>query len=156
MSGFAQSGQANKVFNLFRKMRAECVMPDEVTFLVLLTACSHAGLLEEGEKLFNDMWHVYHLTPTLEHHASMIDLFGRAGHFGKARLLLENLQPSDRLPLLLGILNACQKWMDIHIARWAFEQSIELDETCVAAYISMANIYAAAGMQRQAHEIETW
>ena len=156
MFGYAQLGQAEVVLNLFKKMRVDGIEPDLVSFLILLTGCSHGGLLKEGEKLFDDMCVVYYLSPTVEHYACMIDLFGRAGQFGKAKLLLNKVQPSYHLPLLLGILNACRKWMNMKLAQWAFEQSIQLDEKCSSAYISMANIYAAAGMETEAHEIEAW
>mgnify|MGYP000249897984 CR=1 FL=1 len=155
MAGYAQLGQASVVLDLFRRMRNE-VMPDPVTFLILLTSCSHAGLMEEGEKLFDDMHDVYHLDPTLKHYSCMVDLFGRAGHFDKAQMLLDKMPYSDHLPLFLSVLGACRKWLNVKLGRWAFEQSIKLDEKCVVAYVCMENIYAAAGMQEKAREIEAW
>ena len=135
-------------------MKKQGIAPNLVSFLVLLSACSHAGLLEEGEMLFNDMCDIYSLTPMLEHYACMIDLFGRAGRFEKAEALLDKVAPSGRLPLFLAILGACLKWVNVKLGRWAFEQSLELDETCSAIYVCMGNIYAAAGMHKEADEIE--
>jgi pentatricopeptide repeat protein len=155
MVGHAQLGNANAVLDLFTKMRKQGIAPNLVTFLVLLSACSHAGLLEEGESLFNDMHEQYSLTPNLEHYARMIDLYGRAGHFDKAQDLLDKVAPSGNLPLFLGILATCLKWVNVKLGRWAFEQCIQLDEKCTAAYVSMEKLYAMAGMQTEANEIES-
>ena len=149
ISGYAQLGQTNVVWNLYRRMRREGVVPNFVTFTVMLNACSHAGLVKDGEKLFNEMCVVYDLTPSLEHYTCMIDLFGRAGHFDKAKALLEKVSHSGHLPLFLNILGACKKWRNMKLARWLFEKLIELDENCAAAYVYMENIYAAAGMQME-------
>ena len=131
---------------MVRKMRTEGILPDLVTFLVLLVACNHSGFLAEGEILFDEMWVVYCLPPTLEHYACMIDLFGRAGNFKKTGNLLEKVS-SHQLSLFLVILGSCHKWADVNLGKWAFEQSIQLDEKCTPAYICMQNIYAASGMQ---------
>ena len=156
MAGYAQLGKANVVLDLFTKMKKQGIAPNLISFLILLSACSHAGLLEEGEMLFNDMCDIYSLTPMLEHYACMIDLFGRAGHFEKAEALLDKVAPSGRLPLFLAILGACLKWVNVKLGRWAFEQSLQLDEKCTAAYVCMEKIYAKAGMPIEANEIEYW
>ena len=82
IDGYAQLRQANMVLDMYMKMRSEGAEPNLITFTHLLSACSHAGLLKEGEKLFNEMRAVYCLKPTLDHYTCMIYLFGRAGHFG--------------------------------------------------------------------------
>jgi pentatricopeptide repeat protein len=144
IAGYAQLGEANTVLRLYGKMRTEGMMPDSITFILLLTACSHAGLLKLGEKLFDEMSGLYCLAPTLQHYACMADLFGRAGLVDKAKCLLANVSHSDRLPLLAIILGACQYyWMDLTFGRWAFEQLIQLDDKCTTTYICMQNIYAA-------------
>ena len=104
IAGYAQSGQADVALNLYQTMKAEGVMPDSVTFITLLNAGSHVGLVEEGEKLFDEMFAVYILMPTLEHYTCMIDLFGRAGHFDKAGALLDKVPHSCHLPLFSSIL----------------------------------------------------
>ena len=98
----------------------------------ILSACSHAGLLEEGEKFFDEMYAVYCLTPQIEHYTCMIDLYCRAGDFDKAKALLEKLPSCDHLPIFFIILGACQKWVNVNLGRWAFEQLVRLDETNAA------------------------
>ena len=148
LAGYAQLGQTKVIVNMVRQMRTEGILPDLVTFLVLLVACSHSGFLAEGEILFDEMWVVYCLPPTLEHYACMIDLFGRAGNFKKTGNLLEKVS-SHQLSLFLAILGSCHKWADVNLGKWAFEQSIQLDEKCSAAYVCMENIYAR--METRAH-----
>ena len=78
MAEYGQSG----VLKLYREMMKHGILPSRVTILVLLTACSHAGLLEEGENLFDDICGVYKFNPTLEHYTCIIDLFNSARDFG--------------------------------------------------------------------------
>ena len=99
--------------------------------------------------LLNIMDTVYFLPPTVEHIACMVDIFGRAIHFEKAIYLIEKVSSSERFPLWLALLGACYKWVNVELARWVFEQAIQLDENCAAPYICMGNIYATAGMQTE-------
>ena len=153
ITGYAQLGEAHVVLELYRGMKSEGITPDSITFIVLLTACSHTGMVEEGEKLFDEMHAVYRITPTLEHYTCMIDLFGRAGNFKKTGNLLEKVS-SHQLSLFLAILGSCHKWADVNLGKWAFEQSVMLDEKCAIAYVCMGNIYAAAKMYKEAMGIE--
>ena len=92
----------------------------------MLSACNHAGLLEEGEKWFEEMCNVYSFTPTVEHYTCMIDLYSRKGRIEKAKSLLDRVSSSDRLQLLLAILGVCFKEGNVNLGEWAFEQSIEI------------------------------
>ena len=83
--------------------------------------------MEEGERLFDEMC-THQLTPSLEHYTCMVDLFSRAGHFDKAKMLLNKVPNSDYGPLLLAILGACGKWGNVKLGRWAFEKAVKLDE----------------------------
>ena len=84
----------------------------------------------------------------------MVDLFGRAGHFDKVKILLNDMPSATHLPLFAAVLGACRKWGNVELGRWAFIRSVSLDEDCDAAYVYMGNIYAAAGMHKEADEIE--
>ena len=84
----------------------------------------------------------------------MVDLFGRAGHFDKAQMLLDKMPYSDHLPLFLSVLGACRKWLNVKLGRWAFDQSTKVDEKCAVAYVCMGNIYAAVGMSSETYKFE--
>ena len=104
--------------------------------------------------LLDEMCFIYYLTPELEHYACMIDLFTRAGHFDKAKRLLDEVPSYDRLTLYLVILSGCRKWVNVELGRWAFEQSLKLDVKCASAYVGMRNIYSESGMQIESDKVE--
>jgi pentatricopeptide repeat protein len=142
LAGYAQRGQSKVVFMLFCKMMAAGIDPDVVTYLVLLNACSHAGLIEEGQIVFDSLSSTCSLTPTVEHYACMVDLFGRAGHFDKAMNVIKKV-PSylDHRPLWFALLGSCPKWGNVETARFTFKQLQLLDEHSAAAYTCMGNVY---------------
>ena len=107
------------------------VVPDLVTFVVLLTACNHAGLVEEGEEIFNEMCDTFHLMPTLEHYNCMIDLFGRTGHFKEA-LDLRQLSPCESGTVgWSSLLTNCTNHGNPGLGRQCFNSVVHMDfESC--------------------------
>ncbi|KAI9177323.1 hypothetical protein LWI28_013678 [Acer negundo] len=83
-SGLAIHGLATDAIAIFLKMEVENVLPDSITFIGLLTACTHCGMVEEGRKYFDYMTSRYSMQPQLEHYGAMVDLLGRAGHVEEA------------------------------------------------------------------------
>mgnify|MGYP000580168420 CR=1 FL=1 len=153
IAGYAQIGQVKASLNAFHKMVEQGSKPDDITFLLLLTACNHAGLVEDGQMYFDAMSSVYSLTPDLEHYSCMVDLFSRAGHFEKAISMVEKVGPEYRFRLWSVLLGACRKWRKVELGKWVFEQSIHLEVDNAAAYICMRDIYADAGMQGEVDQI---
>jgi hypothetical protein len=129
------------VFSSFTRMAAEGIRPDSVTFIVLLIACSHAGLVEEGKLYFDLMTDVYGLAPSLEHYTCMVDLLGRAGHLESAVRLIENVAPRHRSRLWPILLGSCRKWENSKLGRWVFEHSVKLNGDDASSYVCMSNIY---------------
>jgi pentatricopeptide repeat protein len=147
--GHAQLGQAEKVLRMCC-MRGEdscSIKPNAVTFLVAMMACSHAGLVQEGWVVFDEMEDGFGLAPALEHYGCLIDLFGRAGQFDIAMAVVEAAPCADRLPLWLGLLGACGKWADVELGQWAYGRLMQLDHDSsrsTSAHVCMANAYASA------------
>jgi pentatricopeptide repeat protein len=77
---------------LFRSMICGSFSPDEITFVGLLSACSHGGLLEDGQYYFEAMRHVYNVKYEIEHYACMVDLLGQCGQLDKAVDLIKDMQ----------------------------------------------------------------
>jgi pentatricopeptide repeat protein len=100
------------------------------------------------------MKNVYNLTPTSEHYSCMVDLFSRAGHFDKAMAMIKKVPDEDSLELWFALLGACKKWRNVELGKHVFDHLIRLDGSNVSAYICMSNIYAEAGMQEEANQIE--
>ncbi|KAI5055306.1 hypothetical protein GOP47_0030451 [Adiantum capillus-veneris] len=147
IAGYAQVGRMERVFDLFLKMTGEGVEPNGVTFLVLLSACSHAGLVEEGQIYFDTMSTAYGIFPTVEHRICMIDMFCRAGNFNKAVGIIEVAPASDHVYLCLAMMGACRTWGNLQLGSWAFNKAVKSGEGYAAAYVCMSDLYAAAGME---------
>ncbi|KAH7280744.1 hypothetical protein KP509_36G012600 [Ceratopteris richardii] len=110
--GYAQKGQCDQAWDCFEKMQIEDILPNTVTFLSLLNLCSHLGLLEKGQVLFNRMVLVYGLEPRLESYNCLVDLFGRAGNLANALRIIEEMPFSASSVVWLCLSSACQKCRD--------------------------------------------
>ncbi|KAH7277334.1 hypothetical protein KP509_39G045800 [Ceratopteris richardii] len=152
--GYLHQGQNEKVLLFFERMKSDGIIPNSVTFLCVLHACSHAGLVEKGLLYFEAMDSDYGISPTLEHYSCMVDLLGRAGQLEKAVSLIFKMPFTPTIAIWDSVLAACQKWRNLELARLAFEHALLLNEKNVAAYVTMANIFADAGMEKEASEIE--
>ena len=149
ISGYAQLGRDEIVFDLFDKMLDEKKEPNLVTFTTVLNACSHGGLLDEGHMYFEAMGQSFGIVPTVEHCACMIDLFGRAGNFDDAITVIGKMPTSDYLPLWIALLGACTKWGNLDLGGQAFEHVVGLNGKCSPAHASMRNIYAITLMREE-------
>ena len=94
----------------------------------------------------------YKITPSLEHHACMVLAFGCAGEFDKAISVIMSMPP-DSPAVWIALLGACRNWGNIKLGGLAFYQAVQLDDSCSAAYVLMASIYAASGMQEDAERL---
>ena len=155
MSGYVQQGQGEEALSCFEKMQDDGLFPDDGTFQCVLCACGHSGLLDEAQLLFNDMTKKYGITPTLEHHTCLVEAFGFAGDFDKAVSMIKVMPSCDDISVWLGILGACRKWGNVELGSLVFDQTVQLDDSCIAAYVLMANTFVAAGMQEDAERVET-
>lgn len=142
IAGCAQLGESTNVFSIFDRMLGEGIEPDLITFLSVLNACSHAGLLDEGEGYFFTMSIKYGLIPNIEHFTCMVDLFGRSANIHKAVSIVNTMPYHPGIAMWNTVLWACQKWENVELGRQVFEEAVQLDERDIAAYVSMSNIYA--------------
>ncbi|KAI5081375.1 hypothetical protein GOP47_0004558 [Adiantum capillus-veneris] len=154
IAGYTQQGQCKQALNCLERMGNEGLSPNSVTFSCVLNACSHLGLVEDGQTLFTTMIAEYGVEPVLEHYTCMVDLFGRAGHLGKAVEFIKLMPSYEYSAIWRALLGACRKWEDPIVGNWAFQQAIHIDKSDPAPYLLMSNIYAGAGMQEEAESIE--
>ncbi|KAF8116998.1 hypothetical protein N665_0012s0015 [Sinapis alba] len=139
---YANHGEAEKSMLMFERMRSESVQPDEITFLGLLIACSHTGLVEEGREYFSRMVNVFKIVPSIKHYGSMVDLLGRAGHLDDAYRFIDTL-PISPTPLLWRILlSSCSSHNDLELAEKVSERIFELDDSHGGDYVILSNLYA--------------
>jgi hypothetical protein len=121
--------------------------PNVVTFGSMLNACTHAGLLAEGQACFLSIMKDFGLIPTTELYTCLIDLISRAGQLDNA-LWTINALPIQPPAIVWNTLHgACQKWSDIEIGQEAFQHVLGMNENDSAAYVCMHNIYADSSVE---------
>ncbi|CAN7097881.1 unnamed protein product [Brassica rapa subsp. narinosa] len=143
--GFAMHGRANAAFNLFSKMRNNGFEPDDITFVGLLSACSHSGLLDLGRHIFRSMTHDYNITPKLEHYGCMIDLLGHSGLFKEAEEMINTMSMEPDGVIWCSLLKACKMHGNLELAESFAQKLIEIEPENSGSYVLLSNIYAAAG-----------
>ncbi|CAM8998959.1 unnamed protein product [Rhodiola kirilowii] len=144
--GYAQHGLEMKALEAFRCMLADNVEPDEVTFLGVLSACSRMGLVEEGKRFFNELDTTYGISPTIEHHACMIDILGRAGRFNEVKHFIEEKKLNSSSIIWETVLGACHLHGNLELGRIAAENLFQLVPEKESTYILLSNIFASKGM----------
>ena len=144
MSALAFHGRATEAISIFRRMIEEggAARPDKITFIGVLSACVHAGLVDEGRWLFSSMSSLFGLTPKIEHYSCMIDLLARAGHVHEAWSLIKTMPEKPDEVSLGALLAACQKCKNVDVAERVTQLLLELEPSNSGTYIISSKIYA--------------
>ncbi|XP_077228635.1 pentatricopeptide repeat-containing protein At5g27110-like [Tasmannia lanceolata] len=155
ISGLAQNGRSQEALRLFEEMRKVDIRPDAATFMAVLSACSHEGMVHNGQQYFNMMRYVYDLKPTEDHYSCMIDLFSRAGDLDQAITFMNKMPFSPSASAWMAFLSACRTYGRMKLGKLAAEQLISMKPDDPTAYVLLANMYAEAKqweMVREARE----
>ncbi|KAJ9566318.1 hypothetical protein OSB04_002284 [Centaurea solstitialis] len=142
IGAYAVHGDAVKALELFRQMKTQKIKPNGVTFVGLLYACSHAGLVEEGEKLFASMVNDHDVIPKREHYGCMVDLYGRANLLRKALHVIEEMPMAPNIVIWGSLMAACRIYNEVELGEFAAKRVLELDPYHDGAHIVLSNIYA--------------
>ncbi|KAK2655613.1 hypothetical protein Ddye_008665 [Dipteronia dyeriana] len=145
IQGFSMHGHGKLAVNLFNRMIREGLTPDEVAFTVILTACSHAGLVEEGWHYFESMQNVYSIVPSPDHYSCMVDLLSRTGQLKAAYELLKSIPGEPHAGAWGALLGACKLHCDVELGVLVADQILEFEPQNAGNYVLLSNIYAAAG-----------
>lgn len=144
MTGYGMHGRGEEALEVFDEMRRVGLVPDAVTFLVVLYACSHSGMIDEGMTYFNGMSKDSGVVPGPEHYACMADLLGRAGRLDDALNLIKTM-PMEPTPIVwVALLSACRIHGNVELGEYAADQLTELDSENDGSYTLLSNIYANA------------
>eukprot|EP01018_Ginkgo_biloba_P004533 Gb_08027 [translate_table: standard] len=146
IAGYAQHGLGNEAVQLFEKMQRESTTPNHITFVALLSACSHAGLADEGWHYFNSMNRDHCITPRAEHYACMVDLLGRLGCVDEAEYFIAKMPFKPDAVVWGALLGACRIHINTVVGERAAEHLFSLEPDEPGTYVLLANIYAAAGL----------
>ncbi|KAJ4961628.1 hypothetical protein NE237_021538 [Protea cynaroides] len=145
IAGYAHHGFENDAIQLFEEMLKKDIRPDRITFIALLSACRHAGLVEAGDKYFVSMTEDYSLSPEIDHYSCMIDLYGRANKLDKAMALMREIPIKLDAVIWGAFLNACRINGNVGLAKEAEEEVLRIEADNAARYVQLANTYAAEG-----------
>eukprot|EP01018_Ginkgo_biloba_P015301 Gb_10775 [translate_table: standard] len=143
--GYAMHGNGEKALALFNHMQQAGVMPNQITFSGVLSACRHAGLVVEGWQYFDCMRHDYHITPSIEHYACMVDLLGRAGCMNEAYDFINKMPVEPDACVWGALLGACRIHCNMELAESVAERLFELEPENTGNYVLLSNIYAVSG-----------
>ncbi|XP_021810365.1 pentatricopeptide repeat-containing protein At2g21090 [Prunus avium] len=145
ISALAQHGNGIEAMQMFEDMIRSGVKPDRTTVVVILNACSHSGLVQEGLSFFKSMTGDHGIVPDQEHYACLIDLLGRAGCFDELINQLKNMPCKAGDQVWNALLGVCRIHRNTELGRKVAEHLIELEPQSSAAYVLLSSIYAEHG-----------
>ncbi|XP_050215274.1 pentatricopeptide repeat-containing protein At1g08070, chloroplastic [Mercurialis annua] len=155
ISGLAMHGRAELAIGLFSEMTKEGLTPDNITFVGVLSACNHAGLLDLGRQFFSSMIEDHNISPKLQHYGCMIDLLARAGLFDEAESLMKSMEMNPDGAIWGSLLGACRLHGKIELAEFVAKNLFKLEPDKPGAYVLLSNIYAKAGRWEDVAKIRT-
>ncbi|KAK2976063.1 hypothetical protein RJ640_024791 [Escallonia rubra] len=149
IAAFARHGNSSRAFQLYEEMKVEGLEPTDVTFLSLLHACSHVGLVGKGIEFVELMEREFGLTPRMEHYACVVDMLGRAGLLNEAKTFIESLPSNPGILVWQALLGACSFCGDSEMGKYAADKLFLLAPDSPAPYILLANIYSGRGRWKE-------
>ncbi|KAM7523037.1 hypothetical protein LguiA_012939 [Lonicera macranthoides] len=155
ISAYALHGKGEKAVFLFEEMKKERFMPDDITILGVLQACSYSGLWEYGFNLFNIMEAKYGIRPVIEHFACMVDLLGRAGFLSETVDFIDKCPYSDSPLLWRTLVNVCKLCGDLRFGKIASTRLLDLAPKDAGSYILVSNMFAGWGMFDEGSRVRT-
>uniref|UniRef100_A0ACD5UHE3 Uncharacterized protein n=1 Tax=Avena sativa TaxID=4498 RepID=A0ACD5UHE3_AVESA len=153
IGGLAFNGMGKAALEQFFWMKCDGFHPNSVTYIAVLTACSHSCLLDEARLYFDEMRLVHNMRPQIEHYGCMIDLLGRSGHLDEAMDLVRTMPMQPNAVIWASILSACRVHKDVDLARNVADHLLKLEPDEDAVYVQMCNIYVDSRQWEDASRI---
>ncbi|ONI14774.1 hypothetical protein PRUPE_3G007300, partial [Prunus persica] len=145
IGGSARHGLATRALDKFERMIKCGVRPDEVTFVNVLSACGHGGMVEKGENLFNSMKAKFGIEPNVEHYACMVDLYGKAGNLEEAEKLIHGMPFQPDVVIWVAFLGACVLHSSLQLGEFAAKEIEKLRNDHPAIYSTLSKIHGERG-----------
>lgn len=147
IGGLAQHGRGHEALKTFTEMT---VKPNGHTFVAVLSACSHSGLVEEGRALYFSMIERYNIEPDVLHCTCMVDLLGRAGRLDEAKRFIDRMPVEPNAATWGALLAACRTHNNVKLGELTAKERLKLEPSDDSTYVALSNIYAAAGKWEEA------
>ncbi|XP_020594993.1 pentatricopeptide repeat-containing protein At3g29230-like, partial [Phalaenopsis equestris] len=145
ISGLAMHGMGLEALEVFDRMLDNGEKPDGITFVGVLCACVHMGLVERGLQFFRNMTTSYSVAPGIEHYGCMVDLLGRVGLLNDAICFVKEMPMEPDDVIWSALLGACRAWRHIYLAEIAMSRLVRLVPDDAANYVVLSNIYGDVG-----------
>ncbi|KAL4308507.1 hypothetical protein GQ457_01G024790 [Hibiscus cannabinus] len=155
IAAYGNHGRLEDCLALFNEMLKNKIQPDRVTFLAILSACGHAGKVDDGIHHFKSMTNEYGIPPGMEHYACMVDLFGRAGRLNEAFETIQSMPFSPDAGVWGTLLGACRNHGNVELAEVAASHLFDLDPQNSGYYVLLSNLLADAGHWRSVHKVRS-
>ncbi|KAI3494779.1 hypothetical protein L1887_40390 [Cichorium endivia] len=143
ISGYGMHGHVDKALQMFLDLEKSGLVPNDATFVCVLSACTHAGMVLEGWWYFDMMQRVYMIEPKVEHYGCMVDLLSRAGLMKDSEEIIKNMSMAKGPALWGALLSACRTHSNLELGEMVAKRLIELEPNDVGPYVLLSNIYAA-------------
>ncbi|PHU07462.1 Pentatricopeptide repeat-containing protein, chloroplastic [Capsicum chinense] len=153
ISSYGIHGLGAQAIETFREMIRHGVSPSPISFVSVLGACSHAGLVVEGKQLFDSMLKEHKIYPSVEHYACMVDLLGRASQLEEAALIIQDMRIEPGPKVWGSLLGSCRIHCNVDLAERASRRLFELEPTNAGNYVLLADIYAEARMWDEVKQV---
>ncbi|KAG9439405.1 hypothetical protein H6P81_019570 [Aristolochia fimbriata] len=153
ITGFAQHGFGKEALEVFRQMEANGYEPNGITFLGVLSACVHTGLVDEGLVFFKSMKCLYQIEREHSHYVCIIDLLGRSGRLNDALALANSMPFRPNSAVWGALLSASRIHMDFDLAKLAAQNLFQLEPESGTAYAVLSNMYSEVGLQEEEEKL---
>lgn len=155
ISSYGMYGEGMQALQAFHHMKLAGIVPDHIVFIAIMRACSHSGLVEEGQACFQEMKKVYNLELRIEHYACVVDLLSRSGHLAEAEEFILSMPLKPDVSIWGMLLSACRAKGDMNIADRASKQVLLLNVNNPGYHVLASNIYASMGKWDQSTKIRS-
>ncbi|CAI8595932.1 unnamed protein product [Vicia faba] len=155
IDGYGTHGLGKEALDLFNDLKKEAVLPNDTTFLSVISACSHSGFLEEGLCFFQSMKEDYGLKPAMDHYSAVVDLLGRSGKLDDAWNFIQEMPIKPGITVLGALLGACKIHKNVKLGEKAADKLFELDPDEGGYHVLLANMYASASMWDKVAKVRT-
>ncbi|CAL1371974.1 unnamed protein product [Linum trigynum] len=155
ISAYAEHGNGKEAVQYLEAMEHFSLGfgPDEATFTTVLSACSHAGLVADGTRVFHSMVDRYGIKPSLDHFSCIIDLLGRAGEFGEVETVINSEHFIAHPNIWWTLISACAAHGNLELGRQVAGFLLETEQHNASVYVLLSNIYAGAGQWEEAANV---